>query len=420
MAGSASNWFRPSGGPYAGQAVYISKENRMTTYGNKPLSRGLILNVLSRMPGRAQPWIDKSQRPAGAAKSGSASVAGGRNNALAHSDYGNQSVIIEAREAQVMGSANSLAVVKGRAQGTYDLVDVHAGRTLQHGMDLDSATRQMQAQAASAPRSHVLDSLDAEGRATRTIRPAKTLATSLDDVLDTLPTIREAFQRIGSDEARLTYAGGPRGDVILAAIQQHHGYDQLPAKVSRTDLDRMLESGEVSTVMYRGAGGYEQEFIDKTFFGAGDNGRLMGAGAYTASVGGKAQPYLDDAREYVENYIIPGSGKMLRMGLRPDAKIISERDLTQERLDWANNERRRLADDRSMNKIDADEYDFRDRMINVIEGDAGYYAALAGYDGIERAYGVRGANPPRTSFMGISILNRSAVIVQDELELPSS
>lgn len=75
MAGSASNWFRPSSGPMAGQAVYIDKPNQMdySTYGQpKPISRQALLSglnagsqaVMVRVKGSSLP----SSLPKGVAK----------------------------------------------------------------------------------------------------------------------------------------------------------------------------------------------------------------------------------------------------------------------------------------------------------------------------------------------------------------
>jgi predicted kinase len=46
MAGSASNWFKPSSGPLKGQAVYLSKAQQGLTYMYKP-SREAVLKMLS-------------------------------------------------------------------------------------------------------------------------------------------------------------------------------------------------------------------------------------------------------------------------------------------------------------------------------------------------------------------------------------
>lgn len=60
MAGSASNWFRPTAGPYAGQAVYIL---------NAGVSRKAVLHGLNQGDDFALNLARTSQRPAGAARS---------------------------------------------------------------------------------------------------------------------------------------------------------------------------------------------------------------------------------------------------------------------------------------------------------------------------------------------------------------
>jgi hypothetical protein len=73
MAGSSSNWFRPSGGPYAGQAVYLSKQER-GGLSRKEITDALETDVRSSLaPAVARvASFANSSRPAAAAKSGGA------------------------------------------------------------------------------------------------------------------------------------------------------------------------------------------------------------------------------------------------------------------------------------------------------------------------------------------------------------
>jgi hypothetical protein len=63
MAGSASNWFRPSKGPLAGQAVYINRAQRAG------FSRNQVLKGLNLGTQRSMDAANKT-RPAGTAKTG--------------------------------------------------------------------------------------------------------------------------------------------------------------------------------------------------------------------------------------------------------------------------------------------------------------------------------------------------------------
>jgi hypothetical protein len=71
MAGSASNWFRPTAGPLAGQAVYIDKANRTDFSGQgMPVPRHVLQSALNRSPDILQGKIKASKRPAGTAQTG--------------------------------------------------------------------------------------------------------------------------------------------------------------------------------------------------------------------------------------------------------------------------------------------------------------------------------------------------------------
>lgn len=69
MAGSASNWYKPTSGSLAGQAVYISKAQRTQANG-KVLSYDQVLAGLNGDKKRMLSRAAKSQRPAGVARSG--------------------------------------------------------------------------------------------------------------------------------------------------------------------------------------------------------------------------------------------------------------------------------------------------------------------------------------------------------------
>lgn len=409
MAGSASNWYHPKKGKLAGQAVYVPSDNRFDLTTGNIYPRARVLRMLETNA-HATGWLP-GDRPAGVAKT-RATPRSANSGSAYHPDKtsGNNTITLGDTHAAVLDARGQFVMVqtphkKAYKKKTYDVVNVHTGeRVVQGASEGDARSGLASADSAAGP-SHVAKYLDSEGRATGTIRPERLRfqadeKTTLEDIMKFGPGLETAAKL---DVGDAVYEGMSRGDVFMATIQQHHGFDALPQKVSKKQLNQMLESGEISTLMSRGAGGYEEAFIDGPLFSAGNQGRMNGAGTYVASFGGKDSPNQTYAEAYTDNYV--GRKGALRMGLRADARTIDTDELDTMRGNWVRGARHDLY----MGTIprDSPEFQARSDIIGKFEQDKGYFAAALGYDAITADYG---------SFQGAVILNRSAVVVQDTLE----
>lgn len=469
MAGSSANWFRPTAGPMAGQAVYIPKNNRLNLSG-QPQSRQSIMSVLNAGLPAGHPMVS-APRPAGVAQkkalppappasiapstgaiksnaSGSIHQApngqfglynnqgnlvksyktqGGATRALDKLAGGTsgqkpttarttpqgsvlhpnaKSVVINGETMKVRHSAGRLAVVDLGSR--FGVVDIQSGEVFSTSTNPDMARSKMNEMSLTHPESHVAKHLDAAWRATRTIKPVGlpkpgSSQNPVESLLALGPNIAAGARKIvGQGYKKASTDGGDRGDPFLAAIQQAHGFDAMPAKATKSELDAMYASGEVRNVMSRGAGGFEQALADAAFYGAGPKGRLYGAGVYTADRG--KNNYVDqrNADRYARRYSGP-SNQIAVMGLRKDARVTTAGRLKNMRAEYLRREHARLS------PTDPD-YNDKRAVLEAFALDMGYFGAAMGYDAITAGYGSQGFK------QGIIVYNRSALVVQDTLE----
>lgn len=401
MAGSASNWFRPSSGALAGQAIYLAKAQRLNPNTGKPLPRSSVYKTLGQL--KHSPEI---HRPHGVARAGGAKpTTGGATSVL---NDQTAKLVVDGRTRKVLASEGRLAVVRGTGLELL-IVDVHTGRADKTGStDKKAVIQDMRDRAPYRGESHVLKHLDSSGRAQSVVRAEGlpnpgTPNNSLDDIIGLArPNIVAASRRIYEDGPQAaSSAGGARGDPLMAALQQAHGFDTLPAKVDATKLRQMHASGELTHIMSRGAGGMEHAIADEPFYGAGKGDRLFGAGMYTASRGTTDEEKMR-ADTYSRRYGGPNR-QLAVMGLRKDARVIDVGTLANQRNEFVTREKARLS------KTDPD-WDTKIELIDAMSRDVGYFATAMGYDAATADYGTQGFDE------GIIVYNRSAIVSQNSLE----
>jgi hypothetical protein len=216
----------------------------------------------------------------------------------------------------------------------------------------------------------------------------------------------------------------PDIDPTLGAILAKQGFDGPPTVVSRADFDRAVATGEVEET-YRGIHGSahaeqaEQFRSGALYVGTG----IHGNGTYVATSRAEALRHAD-------------GGTVLRIGLRRDARVITDTDLKAEMAKYrrANKDRdKRVTElDREMrqkaNDTDDDDtagriaiYDrykaLKDEAVGAeyrVRQEPGRFAALQGYDAIrvtdrERSGASEAAGADDQELV---ILNRTAVIVE--------
>lgn len=168
------------------------------------------------------------------------------------------------------------------------------------------------------------------------------------------------------------------GDVMLTSISAKQGFDGKPQVVSKAQMDALIAAGHVE--LHRGVIGrgkrsaasiQEQYRTGSLFSGFGQ----FGNGTYTSTSVLQGRHYSDGTQ-----------GSLLRLGLRPGARVVDNKDL---RAEYA-------AFRESASGVTASVY-----------GDPSRYAAARGYDVIVRRFPSEG-----DGLADYIILNRTAVVVQ--------
>lgn len=227
------------------------------------------------------------------------------------------------------------------------------------------------------------------------IRPGRD---QLQEIIDKAPDILMAVKMTPSNDTSY------RVDRRLRAISaEQSGFTDPPQVVSRADLDEAVAGGWVE--LFRGVMGSlgrSAESIRENFrTGPYHPGKgLYGNGFYTSPRRHTADRYAD-------------SSGMLRMALHPDARIIKLSDLDARVRDWLRRRQDELGD-----KSMAD-----DEAVDILQ-DPGRFAAALGFDAVlippdahagdGGKYRAGEAKAPQ-----YLILNRSALLVQDEDEKPT-
>jgi HK97 family phage portal protein len=195
------------------------------------------------------------------------------------------------------------------------------------------------------------------------------------------------------------------GDHVLKEISKAQGFDGKPRVVSKEQMDALVkEKGVVE--MYRGLSGeradaYAKQFIYGDFFcGRGAHG----SGTYAAGVGVAAKGDPKSAWTLASTYA-ERDGTVLRMALRPGARVIDERSLAAKMHAALDELGERAA------SMPRDEYL---RARSLIE-DPGRFAAASGYDAI--VVGSMGPESMDTVTTWV-VLNRTALTVQKEVLKP--
>ncbi|WP_306364230.1 hypothetical protein [Nocardia sp. CC227C] len=179
----------------------------------------------------------------------------------------------------------------------------------------------------------------------------------------------------------------------LGEINRLQGFDGLPTVVSYEEIDRIVAAGGVR--LYRGVSEtrYAAEFKSGPYFpGTGQ----YGEGTYATPDDGLALHYADYDSE-----------KLLRMVLKPDAKVVDYLDLYHEQQAELSSISERLAEIRrgepSPERSEREE-ELESRYWQVY--DRGKFAAIKGYDAFAVG-GTEEAGMPREWI----ILNRTALAV---------
>lgn len=196
---------------------------------------------------------------------------------------------------------------------------------------------------------------------------------------------------------RRDLSSGPKeGDRALAALYNHHGFDDLPDVVSKEELDALIAEGH--TEVYRGV----QKFTSRSFADEFRTGQyfpgygIYGNGTYTAAGRGS----LATARDYAGS-----QGEVMRMAFKKNARVISYEDAVDQAYK-ASTAAEQAAYDAGRDWQRAAEADALRAKSEVLR-DPGRWAAAEGYDAII-------VDKPAGSTAGkyIVVLNRTAVTVQ--------
>lgn len=178
---------------------------------------------------------------------------------------------------------------------------------------------------------------------------------------------------------------GPHGDEQLAAIAKRQGFDAKPDVVSKQDMDQLVTSGK-HTEVFRGVqdgGGKSAKAIQEQYR----------SGDYHAGLGVKGNgTYTTRSREQALDLADGKKQGLLRLGLRPQAKVVDYRDLQ------------------------AEHKAFYDRLpqgsaAKRVFSDPGVYAAARGYDAIRVVHVSKSGRLLDTPDYFV-VLNRSSVIAE--------
>lgn len=218
---------------------------------------------------------------------------------------------------------------------------------------------------------------------------------------------------------------GYQGNAAMAAQQ---GFDGLPLVATEGDLDRAVQAGGVE--FWRGVGdgwgGFDQRFSQQ---GQSTTGEQMieqlrtgtaywGYGVYGNGIYGGDDQIV--SREYAAGtrfgYPTGGpatrNGAVVRMVLRPGARVIEYDDAKTARQEWI----RRMRDVPAQRRMTPSERSDWDTHIQRTSTDLGVWAAMMGYDAIyaDEAQYVRSEGDNSRHW---NILNRTAVLVSEHTEV---
>lgn len=202
-------------------------------------------------------------------------------------------------------------------------------------------------------------------------------------------------------------AGGSRGDSVMSAIARANGFDGKPDVMSKAQFAAYAKANKLQQLV-RGFGegtstANKDAFKSGDYFTAGTNGRMWGAGTYTAEA---SKAGVGTAKVYAQG------GQIMRMAIKPNARIIDDSTLTSQHRQWVAQERANLAG----SNVSSTEYTRRSTFIDMVDHDKGYFGSMMGYDGLrtgKNTYSSRIRGPKHENFI---IWNRTALIVQDEYE----
>lgn len=411
MAGYAGNWYKTgtSGGAkqqavYLGRPDQVALASRLGAGSSSPAQqRFLIESVVLGEQGQSfqRDALSRHAPPAGAIRPGGGANRRRPGAAVAPGD----TLIVQGQSTHILAGAGDYALVQSDSSDHPQIVHVLTGKEIESVPD-EATGRTRLARLGVRPSRLVERGLDQRtGRATRTI-PGQAMRTenvpTLDDLFDRYPGLTAVLNGLDPDNVSksMVTPRAPRGDRILAAMQQAQAFDVLPEKVTEGALDQALQTGKVSMTMLRSVKGREQQFLDHDLFsGATSNGRIYGGGIYAAFEQTTSQNERPASLEYTLNPIFAGpDGKAIRMGLRADARVATLETIR------ANMEAfRERTWSQVQNLPDADP---RRLAYEIFSNDPGYLAVAMGYD----------ATHIPTIFEGIQqivLYNRSAVIAQD-------
>ncbi|WP_194290728.1 hypothetical protein [Nocardia aurantia] len=186
-------------------------------------------------------------------------------------------------------------------------------------------------------------------------------------------------------------------DPGLGEICRLQGYDRLPVRTDAQGVDSVVAAG--GREFFRGVTDprFADEFKTGSYFPGRASVNATGNGTYVTTV-----------REVAQNYADGNPAGVIRMALRPDARITHLRTLDDEHHDWIvrmNGERDRLDAMEQTPEVTARLRELEDAW--WVNSDLGRFAASRGYDAYETLGGYA-----RYDDRYWVVLNRSALIVE--------
>jgi hypothetical protein len=218
-------------------------------------------------------------------------------------------------------------------------------------------------------------------------------------------------------------------DQTLAAIYTAQGFHAKPQVVDQDEFDGMAQRGEI-VPLYRGVQSLRSDPDEATADQIADdfrNGDIHYAGFGVYGNGTYASPSAHMAYDYGKT-TSTRDGHLLRMALRPDARVVDFEQLRAEQQAATHSGRYQVMTQQVLDSSDeltperlaafreASERmrDSHDPDWEGLIGDMGRYAAMRGYDAIIASFDMLSER-----YREVVILNRGAVIVDREQTRPA-
>lgn len=263
------------------------------------------------------------------------------------------------------------------------------------------------------------------------INPAYRRAEAISDPAD-LEAIQNNRKYLDSDTGRHPLEA--RGNVDLASICDQQGFSDMPTRVSRADLDALIDEHDTPE-LWRAMHEHRGPNMNALDLQGGDyylgNG-IHGNGTYTGYPGTRTTRQWRNERsattgqeitfdemtpdeksravqEFCSGYA-DTKGSLSRMTLDPRARVIGTEDLYKEHESFLDDLDQQINEATGQRNWDL-------RQARSILSDPGHYAAFAGYD----AFYAQRFNPEIDDIAELGemiVLNRTALVIQTDIERP--